>query len=809
MSRKPSSFIGPNKVSRQYDGLVSWWPFALKQGVTVYETERGNTGAIVGSGGGGGGPGGGGPGGGGPGGPGGDPNTLYVTDGERGQHVLNFDGFGYVFLGDLEFVDEIGLTGELTWSVWTRIDSTASTQYVINKQGPSESAGFGLQWDSANGWTFQIDTNTGYTGTSGYTADTWYHIAVVYNGGLSGDANRLKIYINGVNQSLTFSGSVPATITNTPTELLFGGRNTPGSFMNGAIDDIRLYNRPLTNSEVVQLWNPQTRWELYQQKQLAFPEGFAFTNEITGSGGVVVGGTADQTLFDYTDSTGGVVGGGGTVESVYTANIDTTGGVVVGGSTLFINNVDTTGGIVVGGTAEQIFIDYVDGSGGVVVGGNSDTSYFNSIDGTGGVIVGGSAEEILSDIIYATGGVVTGGDSENATFNYIDSTGGVVVNGSADVSGAGEATTVGGIIVGGNPTIAFIYNIVTTGGVVTGGTSIFVESLDTTGGVVVAGDPTINFTYNLSATGGVVTGGQHEQTFIDYIDGTGGTVTGGHAPLEFDLDTTGGAVCGGSSFPYADTIDETGQGGVVCGGSANVTDDKVYILVDCPEGYYVCAPKNEDAYCLRFIDFISYGSPVFKELSRNTAKMPPIILCRQRINKDEEGFEIGAKDNVIEPGSPIGVRSESEETAEEERLSFFEFDLVSTVGVAFLEKQKIRASGNLNLSNFSPVKTNNKIEKTEIVVQEDRPISNLQAKANFVRETKSFTKTVKSNKAKTQTGNIAKNTPQMAKLRKANELIRHKKSVPEELRTFSYKGSAQPKPAPSKADKPIIRQDAL
>jgi hypothetical protein len=62
-----------------------------------------------------------------------------------------------------------------------------------------------------------FDIRNGFI-TYGYSTQNisgWNHIAMVFNGTLSGDANRCKGYLNGNQISLTFSGNgIPATTSN-------------------------------------------------------------------------------------------------------------------------------------------------------------------------------------------------------------------------------------------------------------------------------------------------------------------------------------------------------------------------------------------------------------------------------------------------------------------------------------------------------------------------------------------------------------------------------------------------------------------
>lgn len=78
-------------------------------------------------------------------------------------------------------------------------------------------------------------------GTFQLTANTWVHLAATYDG------TTLRMYVNGaLASSKTLAGSIP-----TSTGLLRIGANTVwGEHFNGLIDEVRIYNRPLSAAEI-------------------------------------------------------------------------------------------------------------------------------------------------------------------------------------------------------------------------------------------------------------------------------------------------------------------------------------------------------------------------------------------------------------------------------------------------------------------------------------------------------------------------------------------------------------------------------
>jgi hypothetical protein len=72
-------------------------------------------------------------------------------------------------------------------------------------------------------------------------ADGWTHLTAMYDGA------RIRLYVNGV---LVRTGSRVGNITATTGPLSIGGNQAFGQYFAGLIDDLRIYDRALTDAEV-------------------------------------------------------------------------------------------------------------------------------------------------------------------------------------------------------------------------------------------------------------------------------------------------------------------------------------------------------------------------------------------------------------------------------------------------------------------------------------------------------------------------------------------------------------------------------
>jgi hypothetical protein len=113
---------------------------------------------------------------------------------------------------------------------------------------------------TCNGWNFDTFDDSGLSGrklrmdiscpwitsTTVYEVRKWQHAVGVYSQG------NVKIYLNG---QLDATGSLGSTPINSLDVYIGGAHGWAGAFFYGKIDDVRIYNRALSASEVQALYN--------------------------------------------------------------------------------------------------------------------------------------------------------------------------------------------------------------------------------------------------------------------------------------------------------------------------------------------------------------------------------------------------------------------------------------------------------------------------------------------------------------------------------------------------------------------------
>src|SRR6185436_14573426 len=218
----PLSFTAVNPA-----GLVAAFSFSEGAGTTVTDlTGTGNTGVIGGA--------------------------TWTSGGRYGK-ALSFDGVSnWVTVNDSPSLD---LTTNMTIEAWVNPATTSGWQSVLYKERPAAT-------DAGNAWALYASDSsappavyaaidgasnswTHATGTSMAALNTWTHLAGTFDG------TSLRLYVNG---TLVRTLSLRGRITATAGPLRIGG-NAPsiphgGQFFKGVIDEVRIYNRTLSQSEI-------------------------------------------------------------------------------------------------------------------------------------------------------------------------------------------------------------------------------------------------------------------------------------------------------------------------------------------------------------------------------------------------------------------------------------------------------------------------------------------------------------------------------------------------------------------------------
>lgn len=163
------------------------------------------------------------------------------VSGKNGK-ALFFDGVDdYVSIPNTSGVTP---PNAITIATWVKATTTTATQSIIDDDNGG-SIGYFLRINSS-GKIFGRITATTITGNTTLQPNTWYHVALVYDG-----AN-VYVYLNGISDATPVART--GTITYSGSTKAIGKRPASGAQFNGTIDEFRMYDRGLTASEVYSLY---------------------------------------------------------------------------------------------------------------------------------------------------------------------------------------------------------------------------------------------------------------------------------------------------------------------------------------------------------------------------------------------------------------------------------------------------------------------------------------------------------------------------------------------------------------------------
>ncbi len=189
---------------------------------------------------------------------------------------LAFDGVDeYVDCGDsTDFTFGNGTTDSpFSVSAWVYFDSVSGTIGVISKYGSSSAVQEWMMYFSSSNIRFLIkDASSGKScyasgGTTLLTGQ-WYNFIGTYNGVGGGTAgNGIKIYLNGVEETLTVTNRAAyVSMENTAQPFEIGRYST--SYIQGNIDEVAIFNNELTSDNVNDIYNSGTPTDLSSYSNL-------------------------------------------------------------------------------------------------------------------------------------------------------------------------------------------------------------------------------------------------------------------------------------------------------------------------------------------------------------------------------------------------------------------------------------------------------------------------------------------------------------------------------------------------------------
>jgi hypothetical protein len=209
--------------------------------------------------------------------------AVTYTTGKVGSQAAQFDGSG----GSVTIPPSV--TDDFTVTMWVKTTDTAGTADAQwwNGKGlvDGEIGGGGADWGTSivdGKFVLGVGAPGGditVASSVNINDGTWHHVAATRNN----TSGAMQVYVDGV---LSGSGTGPTGPRNWPTSLRIGGLQPGYNFLNGALDEVRLYDRILTAEEIA---------ESSGLPPVA-PTGFAAA---AGSGGIALSWSASAIAAEY------------------------------------------------------------------------------------------------------------------------------------------------------------------------------------------------------------------------------------------------------------------------------------------------------------------------------------------------------------------------------------------------------------------------------------------------------------------------------------------------------------------------------
>ena len=210
-------------------------------------------------------------------------NALGYVAGKVGSQAAQFNGTSSYVLIPRSIQDDF------TVAMWVKTTDTAGSAGAQwwNGKGlvDGEVGGGGADWGTAivNGkFVLGVGSSGGDTtlaSSVNINDGTWHHVAATRNN----TSGTMAVYVDGV---LRGTGTGPTGSRNWPANLRIGSLQTGNNFLNGTLDDVRLYNRILTPVEITAIIGTPP----------AAPTGLVAT---AGDANVMLSWTASATATNY------------------------------------------------------------------------------------------------------------------------------------------------------------------------------------------------------------------------------------------------------------------------------------------------------------------------------------------------------------------------------------------------------------------------------------------------------------------------------------------------------------------------------
>ena len=194
-------------------------------------------------------------------------NTTNIVQSNLTRKVP-YSNYSFNFDGTEDYMDCTNISyfsgaDRFTLSTWFKVNSsddgvnnrdiiskgsltTGTTSFLLRKQ------------KNGNGNKVQFAFDEGLTNfysTTQIQNDVWYHVAIIYKGYESNNADRLKIYVDGQNVTASYTATVPTTLVSSTQPFRIARWANSNTDFNGLINNVCAWESVITDDDVINLYN--------------------------------------------------------------------------------------------------------------------------------------------------------------------------------------------------------------------------------------------------------------------------------------------------------------------------------------------------------------------------------------------------------------------------------------------------------------------------------------------------------------------------------------------------------------------------
>ncbi len=143
--------------------------------------------------------------------------------------------------------DKLNVDDGIAISLWAKLDTASTAGHLISKYSSND--GYELYLDASGNVCFRLDNKNDCSNGHEFNDTDWHHVVARWRD----VEENMEVFVDGVQTSLSQTLSGPISDTKADT-LTIGAQSDPlGNYFEGIIDDVRIWNRALTEEEIMRL----------------------------------------------------------------------------------------------------------------------------------------------------------------------------------------------------------------------------------------------------------------------------------------------------------------------------------------------------------------------------------------------------------------------------------------------------------------------------------------------------------------------------------------------------------------------------